>query len=533
MTKLFATTALVAFLALPAHAVQPAEGETLADSQNYNFWLLDAIKSLDPAKNTDVEGSDVLRQLFEGLMNEDATGAMVPGVAESFEESEDRLTYTFHLRDAKWSNGDPVTAGDFVYAWQRAVNPETASEYAWFLELMNVVNATGIVKGEMAPDQLGVKALDDRTLEVTLTTPTPFFIKTLSHATTFPVPQKVIEAHGDAWTQPGNLVGNGAFVLTAHNLGVDIAMEKNPEYWDADNVVLTHVRGITVNDNNVALTRYQAGELDRVQIPAGQYPRLKQEFPDQAISLPYACSYAYVYNVSDKGPEALKDVRVREALSLAINRDIIVDNVLQGGQRPATTWTHWAIQGFDQPETELATLSQQDKTARAQALLTEAGYGPDKPLTLTLQYNTDENHKKLAIAVQQFLKPLGINITLNNVEWKVHTDRMQNQDFELARYAWCADYNEPTTFLDWFRTDGYNSGKWSNAEYDRLMAESKTSADPAPLYAEAEKILAAEVPAAFVYHYSKVDMISPAIKGLPTENVLNAWYAKDLYRLAD
>lgn len=523
MTKFFATTAIAVALALPAHAVQPAEGEVLAESQSYTYWLLDAIKTLDPARNTDVEGSDVLRQLFEGLMNEDATGAMVPGVAERFEERDDKLTYTFHLRDAKWSNGQPVTAGDFVHAWQRVVNPATASEYAWFMELMNIVNATQIVKGEKPPEELGVKALDDRTLQVTLTTPTPYFIKTLSHATTYPVPQSVIAEHGDDWTQPGKLVGNGAFVLAAHNLGVDITLEKNPEYWDAANVLMQRVQGVTVNDNNVALTRYQAGELDRVQIPAGQYPRLSQESPDQAVSIPYACSYAYVYNVSDKGPEALKDVRVREALSLALQRDIIVENVLQGGQRPATTWTHWAIEGFDQPQTELATMSQADKTARAQELLAEAGYGPDNPLALTLQYNTDDNHKKLAIAAQQFWKPLGVNLTLNNVEWKVHTDRMQNQDFEIARYAWCADYNEASTFLDWFRTDGYNSGKWSNAEFDRLMAEAKTADDTAPLYSRAEEILAEEVPAAFVYHYAKVDMINPKIRGLPTDNVLNTW----------
>ena len=533
MMKLFTTTALLAALAMPVLAVQPAEGEKLAQNQTYTYWLLDAIKSLDPAKNTDVEGSDVLRSLFEGLMNEDAKGAMIPGVAESFEESDDKLTYTFRLRDAKWSNGDPVTAGDFVYAWRRVVDPETASEYAWFMELMNIVNATEIVKGEKSPEELGVKAIDDKTLEVTLTTPTPYFIKTLSHATTYPVPQKVIEAEGDNWTQPGKLVGNGAFVLESHNLGVDITLKKNPDYWDAENVLMETVKGVTVNDNNVALTRYQAGELDRVQIPAGQYPRLKQEYPDQATSIPYACSYAYIYNVSEKGPEALKDVRVRRALSLAINRDIIVDNVLQGGQRPATTWTHWAIEGFEQPETELATLSQQEKTAKAKELLAEAGYGPDNPLNLTLQYNTDESHKKLAIAVQQFWKPLGVNVTLNNVEWKVHTDRLQNQDFDVARYAWCGDYNEASTFLDWFRTDGYNSGKWSNAEYDKLMADSKTAEDTTPLYKRAEEILAEEVPAAFVYHYAKVDMISPRIKGLPTENVLNTWYAKDLYRLAD
>lgn len=534
MSKLFTTTALLAALALPAQAVQPAEGETLADSQTYTYWLLDAIKSLDPAKNTDAEGSDVLRQLFEGLYNEDEKGAMIPGVATDYALSDDKLTYTFTLRpEATWSNGDPVTANDFVYAWRRVADPATASEYAWFIELMNIENASAIVKGEMTPDQLGVKAIDDHTLEVKLSTPTPYFIKTLAHTSTFPVSQKVIEAEGDNWTQPGKLVGNGAYVLESHNLGVDITMVKNDNYWDAANTIITRGKGVTVNDVNIGLTRYEAGELDRVDIPAGQYPRLKEEKPDEAISTPYACSYAYIYNLSDKGPEALKDLRVRKALSLGVNRDVIVDQVLQGGQKPAWTWTHWAIEGFEAPENADAAKTQEQRIEEAKALLAEAGYGPDKPLNLTIQYNTSEDHKKLAVAVQQFWKQLGVNVTLNNVEWKVHTDRLQNQDFEVARYAWCGDYNEASTFLDWFRTEGYNSGKWSNAEYDKLLADSKTAEDTVPLYKRAEEILAAEVPAAFVYHYANVDMIASDVKGLPLDNVMNDWYLKDVYRVAE
>lgn len=533
MTKLFATTALVAALAMPAYAVTPAEGETLAENQTYTYWLLDAIKSLDPGKNTDVEGSDVLRQLFEGLMNENAEGEMIPGVAESYEVSEDGLTYTFNLRDANWSNGDPVTAEDFVYAWQRVVTPAFASEYAWYIELMNVANATQVIAGEMEPSELGVRAVDDKTLEVTLSEPTPYFINTLSLATTYPVPRALVEELGDAWIQPQNIVGNGAYTLSSHNLGVEIVMQKNPEYWDAENVVMETVRGVTVNDNNVALTRYQAGELDRVQIPAGQFPRLEAEFPNQATSVPYGCSYAYVFNLSEKGPEVLKDQRVREAMALSLNRDVIVDQILQGGQRPAYTWTHWAINGFAAPEGGMQDMTQDERNERARELLAEAGYGPDNPVRLQLQYNTDENHRLLAIAAQQFWRPLGIEIELNNVEWAVHTDRLQNQDFEMARYAWCADYNEASTFLDWFRTDGYNSGKWSNAEYDQILAEAATAEDTEPLYRRAEEILDADVPAVWVYHYAKVDMINESIKGLPTENLRNTWYAKDLYRVAE
>lgn len=531
MNRLILTTALVCAMAVPAMAAKPAEGEKLAADQSYVWWTLDALKTLDPQKNTDVEGSDAIRQVFEGLMNEDAKGAMVPGVAESYDVSDDKTTYTFHLRDAKWSNGDPVTAGDFVYGWQRLVDPATASEYAWFAELANITGAPDIVAGKAAPDTLGVKAVDDRTLEVTLTQPTPYFVKMLSHSSMFPAPQKVIEAEGDSWTQPGKLVGNGAYTLVSHDLGVQASMKKSGTYWDADNVVLTDLKAVTVNDVNAGLTRYLAGEIDRVDIPAGQYPRLKKEYPDQALVGPKACTYAYVMNLSDKGPEALKDLRVRQALSLGLRRDVVVDQILQGGQTPAWTWTHKAIEGFEAPENPAETMTQDARTAKAAELLEEAGYGPDNPLKLQLQYNTHEDHKKIAVAAQQFWKQLGINLTLNNVEWKVHTDKMQNQDFDIARYAWCADYNEPSTFLDYFRSTGKNEGRFNSADYDAALDHSKTAEDPAADYRKAEEILAAELPAVFVYQYSNTDMLNPAIKGITFENVMDNWYAKDAYRI--
>ncbi len=386
MTRLFLTTALVMGLAVPAFAAKPAEGEKLADKQEMNYWILDALKSLDPHKNTDREGSDALRQLFEGLMNEDINGAMVPGVAESYEVSDDKLVYTFHLRDAKWSNGDPVTAGDFVYGWRRIADPATASEYAWFMELMNVENAPAVVKGEKKPEELGIKAIDDKTLEVRLSAPTPYLLKTMAHPSTFPAPQKVIEAEGDNWTQPGKLVGNGAYKLDAHYLGVQAVLSKNDNYWDAANTILTTVRFVTVNDQNIGLTRLLAGELDWMdRTPAGQFPRLQQEYPDQAVSVPDACSYAYLFNLSDKGPEALKDLRVRQALSYAVDRDIIVDKVLQGGQKPAYWWTHWATEGFQAPDIEMSKWTQPERVEKAKALLAEAGYGPDKPLKLSIR----------------------------------------------------------------------------------------------------------------------------------------------------
>lgn len=534
MSKLILTTILACGLALPAFAAKPADGEKLAQNQELNFWILDALKSLDPGKNTDREGSDALRQLFEGLMNEDQTGAMVPGVAESYDVSDDKKTYTFHLRDAKWSNGDPVTANDFVYGWRRLADPATASEYAWFMELMNVENAPGVVKGEKKPEELGIKAIDDKTVEVKLSAATPYFLKTLAHPATFPIPQKVVEAEGDKWTQPGKLVSNGAYKLDKHDLGVQAVMSKNDNYWDAANTVLTTVRFVTVNDQNIGLTRYLAGEIDWMdRTPAGQFPRLQKEYPDQAVSVPDACSYAYLFNLSDKGPKALKDLRVRQALSYAVDRDIIVDKVLQGGQKPAYWWTHWAVEGFQEPDIEMAKWTQAERVEKAKALLAEAGYGPSNPLKLTIQYNTSDDHKKLAVAVQQFWKQIGVQVELANYEWKVHTDRLQNQDFEVARYAWCADYNEPSTFMDYFRTGGYNNGKWSNAEYDKLLEEAKTATDTGPIYKKAEEVLIGDMGLVPVYHYAKPMMVKADLRGWPKANVMNDWYAKDMYRVAE
>lgn len=531
MTRLFLTTALAACLALPALAADPQPGEKLAAKQSYNYWLLDAIKTLDPQKNTDREGSDVLNQLFEGLLIEDAKGAMIPGAAESFTVSDDKKVYTFKLRDAKWSNGDPVTAGDFVFAWQRLVEPKNAFEYSWFPELANVANASEIIKGEKPATDLGVKAIDDHTFEVTLTQPTPYFTKMTANASLFPVPQKVVEAEGDKWVQPGKLVSNGAYILVSHDLGVQLTLKPNENYWDNAKTKITDLKFTTVNDVNAALTRFQAGELDYSEIPAGQYPRLKKEFPDQATVSPKACTYSYIFNMSPKGPEALKDIRVREALSLGMDRDIVVNQILQGGQKPAWTWTHWAMEGFEAPENPIAKMSRDERIEKAKALLAEAGFSKEKPLKLSLQYNTSEDHKKIAVAAQQFWKQIGVDITLNNVEWKVHTDRMQNQDFDIARYGWCADYNEASTFLDYFRTTGKNDGKWSNADYDKVMDHSKTADNPGEDYKKAEEIMMKDLPAVFVYQYASVAMRNPLIKGLSLENPMNDWYAKDLYRV--
>lgn len=490
MSRLFLTTALACAVALPVLAATPAEGEKLAASQTYTWWNLDALKTLDPQKNTDVEGSDAIRQLFEGLMNEDAKGAMVPGVAESHEVSEDKLTYTFHLRDAKWSNGEPVTAGDFVYGWQRLVDPATASEYAWFAELANIAGASEIIKGEKPATELGVRAVDDRTLEVTLTQPTPYFVKMLSHSSMFPAPRAVIEAHGDDWTQPGNLVGNGAYTLVSHDLGVQATMKKSETYWDAANTILTDIKAVVVNDINAALTRYLAGELDRVDVPAGQFPRLQQEYPDHARVGPKACTYAYILNLSDKGPEALKDKRVRQALSLGMQRDVVVNQILQGGQAPAWTWTHAAIEGFEAPENPWAAMTQEERTEKAKALLAEAGH----PDGIDVELYTSEatpGFVEMATLYQALAAEAGIRVTINRAP--AH-DYFANV---WRKVPFCCTSKSGRTAdeamaLFYLSDVPWNDTNWKNAEFDAAIAEARQTLDVTrrtELYQKAQRLI--------------------------------------------
>jgi oligopeptide transport system substrate-binding protein len=536
LTALLSTTMLAAPMMAAAQDTHPETGEALAADQTFTYRILDDISSLDPQVVEDVEGSNVVRDLFEGLMNQDADGNLVPGVATGFEVSEDKLTYTFTLRDdARWSNGEPVTASDFVFAWQRAVDPALASPYQWFMELMSIENAAAIIAGDMAPEELGVRAVDDRTFEVTLSEPLPYFPQMTTHATTFPAPKAVIEEHGDAWTQVENIVSNGAYVLTEYKPGERIVRERNEQYWDNANTILDTTVALVINDENVALTRYLAGELDRTDVPAGQFPRLKEEHPEEAISFPRLCNYYYTFNLSDSGPEAFKDPKVRKALALAVDRKVIVENVLAGGQPEAYTFTPAAVAEFEPPQTEMAQMSQAERDEMARQLLEEAGYGPDNPLSFDMIYNTSEAHEKVAVVLSQMWKQkLGVETELANMEWKVFLETRGNQDFELARGAWCGDYNEASTFLDLLDSEsGYNDGKYSNAEYDDLMEQAKTAGDTTPLYTRAEEIIAEDMPVIPIYHYAGVYMMDSDVGGWPVNNVEQNWYSKDLYKIAE
>ncbi len=512
----------------------PANVE-LAAEQVFTYRVLDEHSSLDPQVVEDTSGAEIVRDLFEGLMNQDSDGKLVPGVATGYTVNDDNTVYTFTLRDnAKWSNGDAVTAHDFVYAWQRAADPELASPYQWFVELMSLKNASAVIKGEASLDTLGVRAVDDATFEVTLSAPLPYFPQMTTHATTFPAPRAVIEKHGKSWTKPENIVSNGAYILTEHLPAERSVRERNPMYWDNDNTIIDKTISLVINDENVALTRFLAGELDRTEVPAGQFPRLQKEHPEEAISFPRLCNYYYTFNLSDSGPEAFKDVRVRQALALAVDRKIITANVLAGGQPEAYTFTPAAVAEFTPPTTEMAQMSQADRDAKAKVLLEEAGFGADNPLTFDMMYNTSEAHKKVAVAMSQMWKQkLGVKVNLSNMEWKVFLETRGNQNFELARGAWCGDYNEASTFLDLLDSEsGYNDGKYNNAKLDELLENAKVSDNAAEIYTQIEDIIAEEMPVIPVYHYAGVYMMGSDVGNWPVGNVEQNWYSKNLYKIA-
>jgi len=519
-----------------AAGTHPVTGEALADDQTFTYSLLDEFTTADPQMVEDVSGSYFVRDLFEGLMNQDSDGNLIPGVATGYTTNDAKDVYTFTLRNnARWSDGNPVTAHDFVYAWRRLADPATGSPYSWFADIMALENVGAVMSGESPPEALGVRALDNHTLEVRLTASLPYFAAMTTHASTFPSPQWTVRTFGDNWTKPGNIVGNGAYVLTEHIPNETATRERNTMYWNNDATIIDKVVTLVINDENTDFTRWEAGETDKGAVPSGQYPRLKAQYPDEAISFPRLCTYYMTFNLSPSGPEAFKDVRVRQALSYALDRSVVTDKILQGGQIQAFTFTPGATAGFEVPEVAFGKMTQDQRNVNAKLLMDAAGYGPDNPLKFEYMYNTSEGHKKIAIAAQQMWKEtLGAEVTLANQEWKTFLKTRGGQNFDVARGGWCGDYNEASTFLDLMTTpSGYNDGKFSNAEVDELMTSARTMSDATSNYTRVEEIMANEMPIIPVYHYTGVFMLRKNVKGWPFNNVEQNVYSRDLYKVAD
>ena len=490
------------------------------------------VATIDPHKSQGVPESHVIRDLLEGLVNQDGDGNTIPGVAESWETT-DNKTFTFHLRkDAKWSNGDPVTANDFVYSFQRAVDPLTASPYAWYMEYTKMANAKDIVAGKKDKSELGVKALDDYTLEVTLDTAVPYFVMMMGHTTVKPVHKATVEKFGDQWTKPENFVGNGAFVPNQWVVNERLELVRNENYWDNEHTVLNKVTFLPIENQVAEMNRFLSGELDfTYEVPNEHFRRLQKEYPEDVNIKGNLCTYYYQFN-AQKAP--FDDVRVRKAMSYAMDRDIVTKAILGQGQKPAYFLTPEITAGFDPVTPEYGQLSQKERIAEAKRLLEEAGYTKSNPLEFNLLYNTSENHKKLAVAIaSMWKKELGINAKLENQEWKSYLDSKDTGNFDVARAGWCGDYNEASSFLTLMVSQNTTAGQhYKSADYDKIIdkALSSTSEEErTKLYIEAEKLLAKDMPIAPVYQYVTTRLVSPQLGGYPEGNAEDKIYSKDLY----
>ncbi|ANI29162.1 peptide ABC transporter substrate-binding protein [Yersinia entomophaga] len=490
-------------------------------------------QSLDPHKIEGVPESNLSRDLLEGVVINSPNGDIVPGVAESW-DNKDFKVWTFHLRkDAKWSNGDPVTAQDFVYSWQRLADPKTASPYESYVQYAHIANIDDIITGKKPADTLGVKALDDHTLEVTLSEPVPYLAKLLAHPSMSPVNKAVVEKFGDKWTQPKNFVGNGAYKLKDWVVNERIVLERSPTYWDNEKTVINQVTYLPISSEVTDVNRYRTGEIDMTynNMPIELFQKLKKEIPDQVHVDPYLCTYYYEIN-NAKAP--FTDVRVREALKLGMDRDVIVNKVKNQGDLPAFGFTPPYTSGANLKQPEWASWTQEKRNEEAKKLLAEAGYTKDKPLTFNLLYNTSDLHKKLAIAAASIWKKnLGVDVKLENQEWKTFLDTRHQGNFDVARAGWCADYNEPSSFLNMMLSNSSNNTvHYKSPAFDKLISDTlkvKTDEERAALYQQAETQLDKDSAIVPVYYYVNARLVKPYVGGYTGKDPLDNLHVKDLY----
>jgi oligopeptide transport system substrate-binding protein len=475
-------------------------------------------QDLDPHVITGVTEHYITMSLFEGLVTQDPVDLHpIPGGAESWDISPDQKVYTFHLRkNAKWSNGDPVTARDFLESYKRILTPSLASEYSYMH--WAVKNARAYNEGTLKNfDGVGYQALDDYTLQITLESSTPYFLSLLNNDAWYPVPLRVIRKFGDPylrgnrWTHPGHFVGNGPFALSKWLVNNVVAVKKSPTYWDHENVRLNGINFFPIESDDTEERAFRSGQLHvTYTMPLAKIDYYKEHYPDLLHISAYLGSYFYKFNVT-KPP--LNDKRVRRALTMAIDREAIVTTVMRGGQLPAYNLTPPGTAGYT-----CRTLVHED-LAEAKRLLAEAGYpdGQGMP-TIELLYNTLEAHRTVAEAIQQMWKSkLGIDVRLVNQEWKVYLDDQRTLSYQICRSSWIGDYVDPDTFLNlWLTGGGNNETGWSNPEYDRLIAEASRTADPKQrleVFQKAEAILMDELPILPIYFYTSTHAMRPEVKG--------------------
>lgn len=507
-----------------------------ADKLCLHFGNVSEPKSLDPHKSTGTWESRVINDVIEGLTTDDPEGKPIPGMAESWTVSPDGLTWTFNLREATWSDGVPVTADDFVFSLRRILDPETAAEYASLIYVIK--NAQPVNEGKMPVEALGVRAIDRRTLEIQLEHPAPYLTELANHQTMYPVPKHVVERWGDDWMQPEHFVGNGAYVLRAWKLGDHVLVDKNPRYYNAQNVCIDRIFYYPTTDAVAAQRRVLRGELDvNADIQSNRINALRSD----PASAPYVRVNTYLgvaYIAFNAGPQGevpgLKDVRVRRALAMAIDREFITNKLLRGGQVPAYSFVPPGVANYVEkpPLPYYAGWTLERRQAEARRLLREAGYGPNNPLVVEIKHRNSADPMLVMPAIQADWRAVGVDARLIVNETQIAYQSYRIRDFDVADAAWIADFNDPMSFLylQQSATGSQNYGDYNNPEFDRLLALADREPDSARraqyLY-QAEKIMLDDAPVAPTYFYVNKSLVAPDITGW-VDNIVDRHRAKYL-----
>ncbi|MBP1034279.1 oligopeptide ABC transporter substrate-binding protein OppA [Serratia fonticola] len=498
-------------------AVEVPAGVQLAPLQRMVINNGSEVASLDPHKVEGTPESNIILNLLEGLVSTDANGHLAPAVAENWENT-DYQTWTFHLRPgAIWSDGSPVTAQDFVYSWQRLADPKTGSPYASYLQYARIENIDAILAGKKPPESLGVSAIDDKTLRVTLSEPVPYFVSMLSHTSMKPVKQSVVEKFGDKWTLPQNYVGNGAYRLSEWVVNEHIMLERSPSYWNNSKTVIEQATFLPLSSEVSDINRYRSGEIDITNsaIPPNLYAKMKREIPEQLHVNPYLCTFYYEIN-NQRAP--FTDERVRAAVKLTLDRDIIANKIMGQGQIPAYSFTPTFTEGGNFSQPEWAGWTQEKRNEEAKKLLAQAGFTAEKPLKFTLLYNTSDQNKQQAIAAaSMWKKNLGAQVTLQNQEWKTSLQSRHEGQFDVARATWCGDYNEPSAFLNMLLSNSSNNTFfYKSPAFDALMASTLQAPDAAArgaIYQQAETLLDKDSALVPVYYRVSARLVKPTVGG--------------------
>ncbi len=485
--------------------------------------LVDAggeVPSLDPSIAEDNIAARVTFDLFAGLVDFDQTNKSIPGMASSWDISPDGKTYIFHLRDGlKFSDGTAITAKDFVYSWQRLVNPKIASTYNWLLD--TVVNGKDIMASKLPINKLGVQAVDDKTFKVELVIADPAFIAKCAFPNLFVIPQHTIEKYGTKWTDPQNMVTSGAYTLKEHVVNGYILAEKNPNYYDAQNVAIAKVKYFPYVDTNASLASYKTGGLDMTftNVPVDQYKQIKAEYPTQLNTVRWEAIGYYDFNM--KLPEFRDNLKLRKALTMAIDRNVIANEVMAGGQTPLNSvLTPTIEQGkYANITYDWASWSRDKQIAEAKKLYQEAGYGATKPLKVTVLYNTNDINKKVALAVtNMWSQVLGVQAVAQNQEWKNFLQTRHKGDYQIARDGWVADYDSVTSYTPLYLCNsGQNNSHYCNPDYDKLIAEASNTTDSMKqqeLYQKALNIALNDYAVIPIFQNAYQRLLSPRVKNM-------------------